>query len=325
MGLPGQRRSARLYLTRLVLWVAPAALSAGLAGCQRNVVLSGTSNNDNGVLVTDGNSTAAAGYQSYHSAATTFSVGDKTGAGEVAGFTKYRPMAITSPASWSAGDVPVRFVNQLSLPVTVWIVKGPFASQKASALNALTTTDQIWWDERVGVVDSPLAINDATGNSKASTYFNFTCTQQSALQTDIGQTAGRINIYFLDKVDRGGGSYAQGNGNACAIGSSFVAVGSSIGTDLLVHETGHDFGLTHVDDLTTDFDATNVMFSSSNSRQYFTEGQTFRAHMTPGSAINAVFNARPGQPTRNCARDTATAQCPLIKKRIWADGAFPAN
>ena len=67
------------------------------------------------------------------------------------------------------------------------------------------------------------------------------------------------------------------------------------------------------------------MHSASSVRQYLTEGQTFRAHTRPASALNAVYNARAGQPTRSCDRDTPMLQCPLIRKRIWADGLHPAN
>jgi hypothetical protein len=83
--------------------------------------------------------------------------------------------------------------------------------------------------------------------------------------------------------------------------------------------------LEHIDDLTTDFDVSNVMHSASWSRQYFTEGQTFRAHLRPNSAINSVYNSRAGLSIRNCDRDTLTRECPPIRKRLWDDGAFPAN
>lgn len=315
---------------RFLLIVAAAVLVVAAGGCARNVILSNTSHNilfnpnDNGVLVNDAN-TNKVSYDAYHSTASKVPVGNRSGSGEAVAFTVSRPMAITTPADWAAGDVAVAFKPQISVPVTVWIVQGPFASQKTLALSALTTTNQIWRSEAVGLTTGTITVNDATGNANASKYLSFTCSQQSAMQTAIGQTAGQFNVYFVNQVDRGGGSYGSGNGNACAISGNFVAVGSAIGTELLVHELGHDMSLTHVDDLTTNFDATNVMFSSSSTRQFFTEGQTFRAHMTPTSAINGIFNARSGQPTRTCARDTASNQCPLIQKRIWADGTFPAN
>lgn len=317
------------FWKRLLLTVTAAIFALAAGGCPRNVVLSNTSHNilfnpnDNGVLVNDAN-TNKVSYDAYHSTDSKVPVGNRSGSGEAVAFTALRPMAITTPADWAAGDVAVAFRPQISVPVTVWIVQGPFASQKALALSALVTTNQIWRSEAVGLTTGTITVNDATGNANASTFLSFTCTQQSAMQTAIGQTAGQFNIYYVNQVDRGGGNFSTGNGNACSLSGSFAAMGSATGTELLVHELGHDMSLAHVDGLAP-FDGTNVMFSTSNTRQFFTEGQTFRAHMTPASAINGVFNARASQPTRTCAQNASSNQCPLIQKRIWADGTFPAN
>jgi hypothetical protein len=142
----------------------------------------------------------------------------------------------------------------------------------------------------------------------------------TSIQADIGMRPGRINVYLVGLVD---GSTSRGN--ACAIGGGFVAIAAGSGAELLAHELGHDFGLEHIDDLTSDFNAENVMHSASNWRKYLTEGQTFRAHLRPNSAINQVFGLRPGLPTRNCDRDTLTLDCPAIRRRLWADAIFPAN
>ena len=114
-------------------------------------------------------------------------------------------------------------------------------------------------------------------------------------------------------------------GNACIVGGSFVAIASGAGAELLAHELGHDFALEHIDDLSADFDATNIMHSASNVRQFLTEGQVFRAHLRSNSAINQTYGRRPGLLTRNCDRDTLAVGCPPVRKRLWADGAFPTN
>jgi hypothetical protein len=67
------------------------------------------------------------------------------------------------------------------------------------------------------------------------------------------------------------------------------------------------------------------MHSQSSGRQYLTEGQIFRAHLRTNSAINQLFGLRPGLPTRDCDRDTPTLNCPVIRKRLWADGALLPN
>ena len=165
---------------------------------------------------------------------------------------------------------------------------------------------------------------DATANPKASAWNAFVCGtgtgNVAAIQSDIGARPGRINIYLVNLVD---GSTSRGN--ACGVGGGFLAIAAGAGAELLAHELGHEFGLEHIDDLAADFDQTNVMHSSSNTRQYLTEGQTYRAHLRSNSAINAVYGLRPGLVMRNCDRDTLTLQCPANKKRVWPDGTFPAN
>ncbi len=102
-------------------------------------------------------------------------------------------------------------------------------------------------------------------------------------------------------------------------------MGKNSGDELLSHEIGHAFSLTHVN-ADANFNVDNIMHSASNTRQYATEGQLFRAHLNPESILNALYNARPGEVTRFCAyNNTATFPCPAIQKRVWADGGFPPN
>jgi len=216
--------------------------------------------------------------------------------------------------------VSVPFANVLATPVTIWVVAGPYAATQQTALTLWQTAQQIYGDERLGVQLSPVEIVDATANAKAATYAAFTCANMASIAADIGARPGRINVYLVGLVD---GSTSRGN--ACVIGGSFVAIASGSGAELLAHELGHDFALEHIDDLTSDFSGTNVMHSQSISRQYLTEGQVFRAHFRTNSAINQFFGLRPGLPTRDCDRDTPVINCPTIKKRLWAEGAFPPN
>lgn len=141
-----------------------------------------------------------------------------------------------------------------------------------------------------------------------------------------------INIYYVDRVGGGPSSVGTGTGWSCKNdhesdnGGDFVAMGSATGDELLAHELGHSFALQHTNGL-TGYDTTNVMHNASNTREFLTEGQTFRLHMLAGSAINDanIYGARPGLTTRDCRINAASEICVDNKKRIWADGAFPAN
>ena len=101
-------------------------------------------------------------------------------------------------------------------------------------------------------------------------------------------------------------------------------MGSGTNDELLVHELGHNFDLEHVNGQPT-FDQTNIMHSASVTREFITEGQSFRSHLDPNSTINSQYAARPGEPTRSCGHSASSNDCTELNTRIWADGAFPAN
>jgi hypothetical protein len=296
-----------------------------LSGCGKGIVhFVSTSGSANGALVTDGFSTT---YSGYTTQTDKVDVSARAGGGEVVGFSQYRPVALQS-VSWLTwfGDqtVDVNLRDQIRVPITFWVLSAPFNTNQTRANNFWFAMQTVYWPERVGLLFTPVTVRDATANVNRTKYLAFTCgtgnANMSGLQNDIGFDSGRINVYLVDSVD---GSTSRGN--ACQIGGPFVAIASTAGTDLLSHEMGHDMALTHIDDLTANFDQTNVMHSASNTRAFLTEGQLFRGHMQPASAVNAIYGARPGQTTRDCPRDTVSRTCPAIQKRLWPDGSFPPN
>ena len=293
-----------------------------LLGCGDAAQLSNTSGSENGLLVDGQQSAGFQNDRTFTSANDKIGIGQFTaGPGEVVAFTNLRPVAVTTPVTWTTSDetATVPFAARIQIPVTVWIVQGPFAAQRDLAIDHCITTSGIWNSERMGVDFNPFNIVDATADPERTNYLAFDCSERAGIQTDIGRVAGRINIYWVNTVDGG-----TGRGQACSIGSDFVAMGSATGAELLSHELGHDFALQHIDGQAST-DQTNIMHSASNTRQFITEGQLFRAHLRTDSALNSVYAARPGLTTRNCAHGDATNTCPTLLKRIWADGTFPAN
>jgi len=295
------------------------------------VILGNTSGNENGILVSGQGSTGVLADQRFTSGSNSLDVGRLTpssGRNEVVGFTNSRPVAIQSPAAWTSGSdtINLPFANEIQIAVTIWIVEAPFSSQSQKAMNRCIAVAAMWTAERMGVAFAPggCDVRDATISTKVA--FN-NCDNPRAFQNRFGITPNRINMYVVDTVNVLDGA-TTGGGTTCGT-SDFAALGATADAGLAIHELGHNFSLTHVDTL-PDFDSNNIMYSASSTRQYFTEGQLFRAHFTPavastgqpGSALNSVYlGARAGQPTRDCN----ASPCPNIDKRIWADGALPAN
>jgi hypothetical protein len=301
------------------------AFTTALLGACDTVKLTNTSTSENGLLIDARTLSGPDNDKGFVSGKSSINVGinrQRSGTTAVVAFSNRRPVALRQVENWKFGSVtvPVNYAGEIAIPVQVWIVRGPFSQQVQKAIDAAITTSVIWTSERIGVRFAAFDVVDATADPDAANYFNFTCAQQAGIESDIGKTPGRINIYYVDNVDGG-----TGRGQACNIGSDFVAMGKNTGDELLSHEFGHDMALTHIDDLTTNFDQTNIMHSASNTREFITEGQVYRAHLEPGSALNFLYNARPGQLTRSCPRDTFSDTCPRIERRLWADGAFPTN
>lgn len=244
--------------------------------------------------------------------------------GEAVAFTNNRPPAhIVTPWTTAEERFTVNFQGRIQIPVTVWIVKGPFAAQRDHAYEACMRTSAIWYAERMGIDFSPFEVKDATGDPQASAHFAFPNgdvgdSVWAPLRTDIGFDAGRLNIYWVDTVN---GATTSGWSNFGAQ----VVMGRNTGDELLSHEIGHALSLTHTDGVPASFNTENVMWSASSTREFLTEGQLFRAHLNPSSILNAVYNARPGLITRNCNFGADAPSCPAVAKRIWADGPLAAN
>ena len=306
------------------------ALLMLLFGCAKEdkINVTNSSSNATGLIVDGQDSTGVVNDRYFASTNTTIHVGQlslSTETNEVVGFINDRPPKyLNTPWKNSSDIFSLDFPSVIRIPVTVWIVKGPFADQRQHAIEACIRTSAIWHNERMGVIFSPFNIIDATGDPDASAHYAFPNGDQGdyvgwkPLRDGIGFVSGQLNIYWVDTVD-GNTDWGWSNFNAQ------IAMGKDTGDELLVHEIGHAFSLEHINGF-ANFNDENIMHNASNTRQYVTEGQLFRSHLNPNSVLNVLYNARPGEFTRTCNNSTtATPICPAIQKRIWSDGGFPAN
>src|SRR5436189_6003321 len=74
-----------------------------------------------------------------------FSRATGQGTNEVMAFTQDRPMAIYTNPPWTIGNdnINVPFANQISIPVTIWVLYGDFGSVSTKAANDLLTASSI--------------------------------------------------------------------------------------------------------------------------------------------------------------------------------------
>ena len=276
-----------------------------------------------------------------------------TESNEVVGFTNDRPPTYLN-TPWKDGNdnFNLRFPSKIQIPVTVWIVQGPFEdpdpkkSQKQHAIEAQISTSEIWYNERMGVAFGRFNIIDATNPSKypkAHYHFAFgdanngvSDIEWQQLRDDIGFVDGQINVYWVNTVE---GDTSNGIINF-KDNKDKIVMGRNTPDDVLVHEVGHAFSLRHINlhshdnDSNAEFNQENVMQGDSppETRKYFTEGQLFRAHMQPDSSLNCLYKILSPERIRSCCNHpldcdviAATASCPALQKRIWADGILRPN
>jgi hypothetical protein len=273
-----------------------------------------------------------------------FTAGAKT----VIAYTQGRTPTLAAASSdpWTSGrdTTSVLFEAEYPIKVVFWIVKGPFDKGTTDkAKEFLHATNWIWSKEAQGLrliteQEDPTIIRDATAmkNSAGNPLFGSATNPVSctvAVKTDIGGNDDAINIYYVSYVATDDGPGLKSMSTACE-GTNVVLLGEDADPDVLAHELGHLFALTHIDGDTVKhhFDNKNVMYPAPRGLATFlTEGQTLRSIVLDGSLVNSIFPGRNPKlsSNTNCRDDVgisndtvATEQdsmCPPIWIRIWAD------
>lgn len=248
--------------------------------------------------------------------------------GTVIAYTDDHPPTLNTHVRWTQGidTVEMRLDDIHQISLYVWVVNvgnSDFETMKMKALNANVRTSQIWLDERQGIEFSNFHIEDATKKSFSANFITepFTNCNTSDLKSKIGFKKDMINVYYLEtvRVVNAQGYTVEGSTYGEYCGSEhLIALGSNSLEDLLAHELGHAFNLEHIDHLDRDFGKTNVMHSASTTRNFLTEGQTFRAIANTGSALNTLYHTtRADSDVKiECSFDSKS-NCPEIAMRIW--------
>ena len=170
-----------------------------LAGCDTINVING-SGQPVGVMVDGQDSGGQINDRTVISAASAIGVGGLSASSqtnEVTGFTNDRPpQYLSTPWTGSIDAFNLAFRPAIGIPVTVWIVKGPFAAQRQHAIEACIRTSAIWRNERMGVIFTPFNIIDATGDPEAPAHYAFPNGDVGdvvwkPLRDDIGFVAGQ--------------------------------------------------------------------------------------------------------------------------------------
>lgn len=216
---------------------------------------------------------------------------------EVAAFARGRPPALVSPVQWRAGrrdTVTVSFRDPVEIPITIWIVKGPYERQAELARTHARAAEEVWGAEGMGIRFSEVEVRDATGHPRAADFHGLNLNQcATGIRETIGRAPGRVNIYYV-------GGVAGFGGFTCSNEYVMMAEQSGRWRHLLAHELGHTFGLSH-----ERFGTENVMNPIPGPK--LTSGQIFHAHFQTISSLNAVYATYPAAMQRECRRSDPAA------------------
>jgi hypothetical protein len=211
---------------------------------------------------------------------------------------------VVSRVAWThvRDSVPVYFPEPVTVPLTIWVVKAPFAPLAERSRALVDSATSAW---RRGGIEFQARIVDATGFTGAAAFQSDVNPCTAGLPERIGADAGRINVYYV------GGVYIEefdtrAQGVYCGQEVIGLAADNTRSPWLLGHEIGHAFGLGHEPE-------GNLMDGMGRGR-HVTAGQIFRAHFDRNSSLSRLLVLYGRDQVRECGavwdKYRPSAQCP---------------
>jgi hypothetical protein len=154
---------------------------------------------------------------------------------------------VTSNWTAAAGDVlDVTMAGPISVPLTIWIVKGPFAQRLSETKAFVKRANELYNNMQAGVKFDPVTTISrvSAGVTKAS------CADAATLKSQVGFTAGQLNVYYVrhSTGDRGetcrlSPTCTVMTPNANPAANMILVNTDANDNETLAHEIGHAFSL----------------------------------------------------------------------------------
>jgi len=191
-----------------------------------------------------------------------------------------RPLRVAPTWTAAVDTIHVTLLPPVEIDIDFHVQAGALVDRMETMENQLATTNNIWFNQGMGLVVGTVTVIDETDPPRdVPVVSNGLCTGATP--------GGAIRIDLISSIDGG-----QFTGWGCWNGRVYLGVGTERFANLLAHELGHTFTLEHT--------ATGMMFPSQPQTDV-REGEIFRAHFHQQSVLNTIFAAQPSEQRRNCS------------------------
>jgi hypothetical protein len=261
---------------------------------------------------------------------------------EVVAFSAGNPPTLVTDVPWKKGIDKIVVPLRPSASIRIsFVLLANAVGAKTRIENDFMYAARRWTTEKLGFSLVKGDTADRSQDPRAGEFADLIVKSSncSALRQQIQAAfpaqSGEVTVYYVKTLKRLDAStnvlktlagmecpYSGDASNGQPLGGDFILLAlDQSDVSALVHELGHALSLEHVEYV----DERNVMaYPARLVGEYLTEGQTFRANFNPDSALIKTYGKTPPSGVRACT-GRKTPGCPDLERRIWPDGALPAN